>query len=607
MAIVTGTLQDIGQKPMTGKRARIIFTPDQPSVRGGVLTSTAEVVAEVGGNGSFTADLQPSMATNPPTPLKVAIEWFDDGGSYKNTDYITNWRVVVRDEGGNIGSQIAVVGGGVISTKPDRADIDESVNRVLPIALASSTAIVEAGRIAAENALRAADLLVGSEHRAPKTGQDDAFRIRDIEGKVAFAVNPDGSVGLGDTDVKAGDGFRIRDRDGQVAFEVTPDGRTHVYDPAFTTGGNGGGSGVVDTLHVFLAAGQSNMSGRGVPDAADKPDGRIFQYGATRRRLEVATVPLDMHDTSTGISPATTFARNYLKMQPSNVGVLLIPAAHGGTGFTSSANTLTWTVGAASAPEYDLPAKAVAQTLAAIEAARAAGYAVSLEGMLWHQGENNGSMSTAVYASALDRLVSHLRSSLASPRLPFVVGQMVPDGTDKSEDRQGIDRAHSQTPVRVAHTGFAAALRGGYNTGDTTHMNREGVVHMGRTMLAAFWHAVGNALTAPPAPVANLQAAKAGTAVTVSWMAPPVNLTQSAAFDLNTGGNSYVWSAPQAHITGYKVEAKTGAAAWVTVNRAWAPAIAETFTAPAGATQVRVTAMNGSTESAPVTVTAVGA
>ena len=605
MAKVTGTLQDIGLQAMTGRRARIIFTPDQPSVRGGFVISTAEVVAEVGSNGSFSADLQPSMATNPPTPLKVAIEWQDTGGNYTRTD-IPSWRLVVRDEGGNIGSQIAVVGGGVVSVKPDRADIDEAVNRVLPVTLAGSTAVVEAGRLAAQTALQNADLLVGSEHRAPKTGQDDAFRVRDVDGKVAFAVNPDGSVGLGDSDVKASDGFRIRDRDGQIAFEVTPDGRTHVYDPAFTTGSDSGGS-TVDALHVFLAVGQSNMSGRGVPDSTDAADGRIFQYGATRRRLEVATVPLDMHDTSSGISPATTFARNYLKMQPSNVGVLLIPAAHGGTGFTSSANTLTWTVGAASAPEYDLPALAVAQTLAAIEAARAAGYAVSLEGMLWHQGESNGSMSTAVYASALDRLISYFRSSLASPRLPFVVGQMVPDGTDKSEGRQGIDRAHSETPVRIAHTGFAAALRGGHNTGDTTHMNRDGVVHMGRTMLAAFWHAVGNILTAPPAQVANLQATKTATTVAASWMAPPASLTQSAVFDLNTGSNTHVWSAPQAHITGYKVEAKTGTAAWVTVNRAWAPAITERFTAPAGATQVRVTALNGSTESAPVTVTAIGA
>src|SRR6478735_8086410 len=132
----------------------------------------------------------------------------------------------------------------------------------------------------------------------------------------------------------------------------------------------------VKVLHVFLAAGQSNMSGRGLPVGGppDAPDPRIFQYGAKERTLRAATVPLDMHDAATGLSPATAMARNYLKTQPDNVGVLIIPAAHGQTGFTYAPATLTWTLGAASAPEFDLPTLAVNQALEGIAAARAAGY-----------------------------------------------------------------------------------------------------------------------------------------------------------------------------------------------------------------------------------------
>ena len=121
----------------------------------------------------------------------------------------------------------------------------------------------------------------------------------------------------------------------------------------------------VTVLHVFLAAGQSNMSGRGRPSggAYDPTDPRIFQYGATNRTFRPATVPLDMHDPATGISPATTFAREYLKTQPPNVGVLIIPAAHGATAFTTALDKLTWSVGVAADPTLDLPALAVAQTL----------------------------------------------------------------------------------------------------------------------------------------------------------------------------------------------------------------------------------------------------
>src|SRR3954447_6916545 len=170
----------------------------------------------------------------------------------------------------------------------------------------------------------------------------------------------------------------------------------------------------VNVLHVFLAAGQSNMSGRGLPlgGAKDATDPRILQYGAKVRTLRPATVPLDMHDTASGLSPATTMAREYLKTQPADVGVLIIPAAHGDTAFTSAPSTLTWSVGAASAPAYDLPALAVKQTLSGISAAKAAGYKVELKGILWHQGESNSSASTAVYSAKLDQLIAFFRDRL---------------------------------------------------------------------------------------------------------------------------------------------------------------------------------------------------
>ncbi|MEO5779104.1 MAG: sialate O-acetylesterase [Arthrobacter oryzae] len=251
----------------------------------------------------------------------------------------------------------------------------------------------------------------------------------------------------------------------------------------------------VAALRVFLAVGQSNMSGRGLPIGGpeDKVDPRIFQFGAKNRTLRPGRIHLDMHDSPSGISPATTFAREYLKAQPENVGVLIIPAAHGGTVFASAAGTLTWSVGKASAPEYDLPELAIAQTLEGIAAARAAGYAVSLEGILWHQGEGNARMSTAAYSAHLDELIGHFRSRLQAPALPFVVGGMTPEGIDAIPGRKNVDRSHRETPSRVVHTGFADAMRGGLNAGDITHFSRTGVEYLGKTYLSGYWRAAGNA------------------------------------------------------------------------------------------------------------------
>lgn len=252
----------------------------------------------------------------------------------------------------------------------------------------------------------------------------------------------------------------------------------------------------VTDLHVFLAVGQSNMSGRGLPAGTtdDPADSRIYQYGATSRRFQTATIPLDMHDAASGLSPATTFAREYLETQAANVGVLIIPAAHGATGFADAADSLTWTVGAATSSRLDLPGLAVAQTLAGISAAKARGYGVQLKGVLWHQGESNSAMSTSSYSARLDQLIAYFRSRLEAPKLPFVVGRMSREGIAAVPGRVNVDRSHRQTPGRVAHTGFAPSLAGGVMPGDPIHFSRTGVQYLGKTYLSGYFDAARNTL-----------------------------------------------------------------------------------------------------------------
>ncbi|MFF2242937.1 sialate O-acetylesterase [Arthrobacter sp. NPDC058130] len=250
----------------------------------------------------------------------------------------------------------------------------------------------------------------------------------------------------------------------------------------------------ITTLHVFVAAGQSNMSGRGLPlkGTDDVADPRIFQYGAKTPTFRPASVPLDMHDTPNGLSPATTMAREYLKTQPADVGVLIIPAAHGDTAFGGGTAALTWSVGAASAPEYDLAALAVKQTLSGIAAAKAAGYAVVLKGILWHQGESSSGTSTASYSAKLDQLIAYFRDQLSAPKLPFVVGRMSPEGIAATPGRPNVDKSHYETPGRVAYTGFAPSLACALNPGDSTHFSRAGVEYLGKSYLAAYRRAIAN-------------------------------------------------------------------------------------------------------------------
>lgn len=319
---------------------------------------------------------------------------------------------------------------------------------------------------------------------------NDQWRVSDQEHRVALAIDARGNTRIGATTHReATPGFRVLDSDGRMAFEVDADGTTHIFDLA------GDGSSGVDTVHVFVAAGQSNMSGRGQPLVAPT-SARILQFGANNRVIEEAPIRLDMVDAPAGTSPALFFAHNYLGSQPSNVAVLLIPAAKGGTTFTGSpespAAEWTWTKGAAPAPEFALYERSVEQTLDAIAAAKAAGYRVVLKGVLWHQGEGNGGDSPSVYSAALDALIANYRADLGDAHLPVMIGQMCPEGIDLSTGRQGIAGVHESTPTRVTRTGYAAATYDAHNPGDTTHFSTAGTSYLGDTFAAAYLQALGN-------------------------------------------------------------------------------------------------------------------
>lgn len=323
-------------------------------------------------------------------------------------------------------------------------------------------------------------------------GDEGGLAIRDQEGQVALGVTPTGSTMVGDVEHVPSDGFnRVTDTDGQVSTEYDAQGRFHIYDGVF----HGSESGAeVSTVHVFVAVGQSNMQGSGLPvEGPESP--RIMQYGANRRIIEQAPLQLDhVPGEASGTGPATFFAHHYLATQPAHVGVLLIPAAMGATKFTwtDTSDDYTWTNGTATSPEYGLYERSVAQTLEAVAAAEAAGYHVIIKGVLWHQGEGNGGVATETYAAALDNLIGDYRNDLGDAYLPVMIGQMSPEGMEDQPAKYTVDAAHQDTPARTPHTGFAASTRDGHNDGDTTHFSTVGTSHLGDTYTAAYIQALGN-------------------------------------------------------------------------------------------------------------------
>lgn len=326
-------------------------------------------------------------------------------------------------------------------------------------------------------------------------GSTDEFSVSDQDGARALGVTADGATIIGDVEHAPSDGFnRVVDSDGRISTEYDGQGRFHIYDGVVH---NSGTSGEITTLHVFVAAGQSNMSGRGRPITGPQSP-RIKQFGANSRIVEDAPLVLDMVDVPSGTSPALFFAESYLASQPAHVGVLLIPSAKGATTFSGSPESpapdgkWTWTKGAAFSPEYALYERSVQQALDAKVAAEAAGYHVIVKGVLWHQGEGNGGMATEDYAALLDALIADYRAELGHSTLPFVVGQQSPEGMEDTPSKYTVDAAHQDTPYRVPFTGFAPSTRNGHNDGDTTHFSTVGTTHLGDTYVTGYIQALGN-------------------------------------------------------------------------------------------------------------------
>jgi len=195
---------------------------------------------------------------------------------------------------------------------------------------------------------------------------------------------------------------------------------------------------------VFLVAGQSNsFFGASFDASLDTAATDVWQWGHAGRLIRSGE-PLE-HVTTTPdrIGYAVTFARDYYVP---NVGrpVLLVGAAAGGTGFADH----RWRVG------DDLYLNAVART----NAAMASRVGNVFKGVLWHQGEEEAlaGWTKAQHIAALDAMIAGFRAAITgASNARVVVGGMVPEWVAASATRQPVQDALSETPGRVANTGYA--------------------------------------------------------------------------------------------------------------------------------------------------------
>lgn len=366
--------------------------------------------------------------------------------------------------------------------------------------------------------------------------------------------------------------WTVTDAGGRVALGVRTDGT--VYPDKATS---------ADPFDVIVMVGQSNAQGAGRPVIDTEVWPNIWQYPAASKAQTGIIPAVDnlQHQGPivgpTGHGPAIFFAREYALQHPGR-NVLLVPAAYSGTGFSTSAptngGTWDWTK-----PDdgTNLAWNALRQTQAALAAA---GPGARLAGILWHQGEGDVGIA-AEYAGYLDGFIAWLRTELDAPDVPFVAGMLAYEVAHLSANYETITRAHFGVQTRNEHTGFARSVQAMSNPGDRTHFSARGQMRMGKAFYDAWCRARYNYdLSVAPNGVENPSARRVGDEIRVAW--------------------DESWS----RVEDYVVEWSTDGITWSTVGvTKFAPLDCEaTLPAPAGVTQIRITATNTHGSSWPFTI-----
>lgn len=106
MAIITGTLVDVGLDPVTARYPELVWVPSAPTTTlNGQLVTAVPVETIPSSNGTWTAELISTNETSPPITYSLRIRLLDPASGYVWMDF-PDWKISVPWEGGNLSDLI---------------------------------------------------------------------------------------------------------------------------------------------------------------------------------------------------------------------------------------------------------------------------------------------------------------------------------------------------------------------------------------------------------------------------------------------------------------------------------------------------------------------
>ncbi len=288
----------------------------------------------------------------------------------------------------------------------------------------------------------------------------------------------------------------------------------------------------VTNYDVYLVGGQSNADGRGATGELTnglaawqlpQPDVRIYYANPLNLNPTNPTYNSGWQTMAPGFSaapgfsgalpsrtfgPELAFARTVADANP-NRRVAIIKVTQGGTSLTHDWNPTTG---------Y-LYVTFTNMSRVALQALTEEGARYTLRGMIWHQGESDGSLSTAAYQAELTAFIAAVRRDLGVTNLPFVVGELA---TNRSATVRQAQRNVAQV---VPYAGFASSSNLPTLLSTDPHFTAASQLIMGQRMAAALETPVP-ALTGMAHTGTHLTFTASGLGQSYCWLRTTTNLAQ---------------------------------------------------------------------------------
>lgn len=102
MAVVTGTLYDIGGGHLAGKSPELVFTLNSTAATAGGVYVTEPSIITPAGDGSFTANLPSTDLMRDDNFYSLSIRWLGPAGDSSRIDF-PDWKIRVPTGGGTLG------------------------------------------------------------------------------------------------------------------------------------------------------------------------------------------------------------------------------------------------------------------------------------------------------------------------------------------------------------------------------------------------------------------------------------------------------------------------------------------------------------------------